>query len=171
MIPGLPVANNDGGVRTLFGWGAIDPKYAGKKFILALYSRESQTKKEPSLIETYPILGDWDEQTAWSKQPKVADHPAATYRYDGGKGWRLFDVTSAVAAQMKAAQKSNGVLRALGPDIQWVHSYVAGDKIYCVYNAPSEALIRSHAEKSGFPADKITPVAAVIDPTTANPKR
>jgi hypothetical protein len=70
-----------------------------------------------------------------------------------------------------AAQKSNGVLRALGPDIQWVHSYVAGDKIYCVYNAPSEALIKAHAEKSGFPADKITPVAAVIDPTTANPKR
>lgn len=66
-----------------------------------------------------------------------------------------------------AARKSNGVLRALGPDIQWVHSYVAGDKIYCVYNAPSDALIRAHAEKSGFPADKITPVAAVIDPTTA----
>ena len=70
-----------------------------------------------------------------------------------------------------AAQKSNGVLRALGPDIQWVHSYVAGDKIYCVYNAPSEALIRSHAEKSGFPADRITAVSAVIDPTTANPRR
>jgi hypothetical protein len=67
-----------------------------------------------------------------------------------------------------AAQKSNGVLRALGPDIQWVHSYVAGDKIYCVYNAPSEALIRSHAEKSGFPADRITQVSAVIDPTTAS---
>ena len=70
-----------------------------------------------------------------------------------------------------AARKSNGVLRALGPDIQWVHSYVAGDKIYCIYNAPSEALIRSHAEKSGFPADRITAVSAVIDPTTANPKR
>ncbi len=70
-----------------------------------------------------------------------------------------------------AAQKSNGVLRVLGPDIQWVHSYVAGDKIYCVYNAPSEALIKSHAEKSGFPADRITAVSAVIDPTTANPKR
>ena len=70
-----------------------------------------------------------------------------------------------------AAQKSNGVLRALGPDIQWVHSYVAGDKIYCVYNAPSEVLIKSHAEKSGFPADRITLVSAVIDPTTANPRR
>jgi len=66
-----------------------------------------------------------------------------------------------------AAQKSNSVLRDLGPDIQWVQSYVAGDKIYCVYNAPSEALIREHAAKSGFPANRITPVAAVIDPTTA----
>ena len=70
-----------------------------------------------------------------------------------------------------AAQKSNAVLRDLGPDIQWVQSYVAGDKIYCVYNAPSEALIRSHAEKSGFPANKITPVSAVIDPTTAQAAR
>jgi len=66
-----------------------------------------------------------------------------------------------------AAQQSNKVLRSLGPDIQWVQSFVAGDKIYCVYNAPSEALIREHATKSGFPANRITPVAAVIDPTTA----
>jgi hypothetical protein len=66
-----------------------------------------------------------------------------------------------------AAKKSNSVLRDLGPDIQWVQSYVAGDKIYCVYNAPSEALIREHAARSGFPANRITPVAAVIDPTTA----
>lgn len=70
-----------------------------------------------------------------------------------------------------AAQKSNAVLRDLGPEIQWVQSYVAGDKIYCVYNAPSEQWIRQHAEKSGFPANRITPVAAVIDPTTATPAR
>ncbi|MFN9745560.1 MAG: DUF4242 domain-containing protein [Betaproteobacteria bacterium] len=66
-----------------------------------------------------------------------------------------------------AAQKSNGVLRELGPEIQWVQSYVAGDKVYCVYNAPSEALIREHAARSGFPASRITAVSAVIDPTTA----
>lgn len=67
--------------------------------------------------------------------------------------------------------KSNRVLRELGPDIQWVHSYVAGDKVYCIYNAPSEALIRLHAERAGFPANKITRVTVVIDPTTANPVR
>lgn len=73
------------------------------------------------------------------------------------------------AAQLRDASKhSNGVLAELGPDIEWVHSYVAGDKIYCVYNAPSEDLIKTHAEKSGFPANRITPVSAVINPGTAN---
>lgn len=67
-----------------------------------------------------------------------------------------------------ASKHSNAVLSQMSPDIQWVHSYVAGDKIYCVYNAPSELLIREHAEKSGFPANKITPVSAVISPSTAD---
>ena len=67
-----------------------------------------------------------------------------------------------------AAKHSNSVLEKLGPNIEWVQSYVAGDKIYCIYNAPSEDLIRQHAEQSGFPANKITPVSAVIDPTTAD---
>jgi hypothetical protein len=69
------------------------------------------------------------------------------------------------------AAKSNAVLRELGPDIQWVQSYVAGDKVDCIYQAPSEALIREHAAKSGFPANRITPIASVIDPTTAAPPR
>ena len=66
-----------------------------------------------------------------------------------------------------ASKHSNSVLAELGPEIQWVQSYVAGDKIYCVYNAPSEELIRSHAVKSGFPANRISAVSAVIDPNTA----
>jgi hypothetical protein len=64
-----------------------------------------------------------------------------------------------------ASAKSCGVLEELGPDIQWVHSYVTGDKIYCVYLAPSEQLIREHAERSGFPANRISEVRAMIDPT------
>ena len=67
-----------------------------------------------------------------------------------------------------ASKHSNSVLADMSPEIEWVHSYVAGDKIYCVYNAPSEQLIREHAEKSGFPANKITPVTAIISPSTAN---
>lgn len=62
---------------------------------------------------------------------------------------------------------SCGVLNQMGPRIQWVHSYVAGDKIYCVYNAPNEDMIREHARQGGFPANRISQVSAVIDPTTA----
>lgn len=67
-----------------------------------------------------------------------------------------------------AAQNSKRVLQELGPEIQWEHSYVTGDKIFCIYSAPSEDLIRAHAQQSGFPANKITPVATMIDPTTAD---
>ncbi len=69
-------------------------------------------------------------------------------------------------ALREASSHSNSVLAGMSPDIQWVHSYVAGDKIYCVYNASSEELIREHALKSGFPANKITLVSAVIGPST-----
>lgn len=65
------------------------------------------------------------------------------------------------------SQKSCGVLRELGPDVQWDHSYVTGDKIYCVYSAADEELVREHARRGGFPADSVARVAAVIDPTTA----
>ena len=66
-----------------------------------------------------------------------------------------------------ASQTSCNVLRDLGPDIQWVHSYVTDDKIYCLYRAPSEDLIRQHAQTAGFPANSISQVRTVIDPTTS----
>jgi len=70
-----------------------------------------------------------------------------------------------------AAAKSNEVLRQLGSDIQWLESYVADDKTFCVYLAKDEAIIRKHAEISGFPASKITEIRKMIDPTTeAAPK-
>lgn len=65
------------------------------------------------------------------------------------------------------SQTSCGVLRKLGPEIQWVHSYVTNDKIYCIYIAPDEELIREHAAQGGFPANSITEVKSIIDPTTA----
>src|SRR5258705_3422175 len=67
-----------------------------------------------------------------------------------------------------AAAKSNAVLHELGPDIQWVQSYVAGDKLYCIYNARSEELIVRHAQRSGFPANRITADDTLINTTTAN---
>ncbi|MFN2529968.1 MAG: DUF4242 domain-containing protein [Pyrinomonadaceae bacterium] len=65
------------------------------------------------------------------------------------------------------SEKSNGVLRELGPRIQWVESYVTDNKIYCVYNAPDAEIIREHAQRGGFPATRISEVKSVIDPTTA----
>jgi hypothetical protein len=71
-------------------------------------------------------------------------------------------------AELKAiAQKSCGVLNELGPRIQWQESYVTGDKIYCVYIAPDEATVRKHAQMGGFPANRVSEVRTVIDPTTA----
>jgi len=65
------------------------------------------------------------------------------------------------------SQTSCGVLRKLGPEIQWVHSYVTGDKIYCIYNAANEQLVREHAKQGGFPANSVAEVKSIIDPTTA----
>ncbi len=65
------------------------------------------------------------------------------------------------------SEKSCSVLQNLGPQIQWLHSYVTGDKVYCVYIAPSEELIREHANQGGFPANRISEIKTTIDPTTA----
>ena len=65
------------------------------------------------------------------------------------------------------SQKSCGVLNRMGPQIQWVESYVTDDKVYCVYVAPNEEMVREHAEQGGFPANRISEVRTVIDPTTA----
>ena len=68
-----------------------------------------------------------------------------------------------------AAKKSNAVLSELAPDIQWIESYVAGDKTFCVYFAKDEEIIHEHARRSGFPANKITEIRKMIDPTTEAP--
>lgn len=65
------------------------------------------------------------------------------------------------------SQTSCGVLRNLGPQIQWLHSYVTGDKIYCVYIAPNEEMVREHARQGGFPANRVSEIKTIIDPTTA----
>ena len=73
----------------------------------------------------------------------------------------------AVPELKAASQKSCSVLRDLGPSIQWLQSYVTADKLYCVYIAPDEAAVREHARRGGFPANKISQVKTIIDPTTA----
>ncbi len=77
-------------------------------------------------------------------------------------------VSKLTAGELKAiSQTSCGVLGKMGPQIQWKHSYVAGDKIYCIYIAPNEEMVREHARQGGFPASLVSEVAAIIDPTTA----
>jgi Protein of unknown function (DUF4242) len=72
------------------------------------------------------------------------------------------------SAELKAiSQKSCSVLNQLGPQIQWVHSYVTGDQIYCVYRAPNEEMVREHARQGGFPANRVSEIKTTIDPTTA----
>lgn len=68
------------------------------------------------------------------------------------------------------SQTSCSVLRKMGPEIQWVQSYVTGDKVYCVYIAPNEEMIREHASQGGFPANRVSEIKSVIDPTTAEEK-
>lgn len=70
--------------------------------------------------------------------------------------------------ELKAiSQTSCGVLNELGPKINWIHSYVTDDKIYCIYSAPNEEMVREHAKRGGFPANSVSRVLTVIDPTTA----
>jgi hypothetical protein len=78
------------------------------------------------------------------------------------------DAAKKTPAELKAiSQKSCSVLRNLGPQIQWLHSYVTGDKIYCVYVAPNEEMVREHAKQGGFPANSVSKVTTIIDPKTA----
>lgn len=73
------------------------------------------------------------------------------------------------AAELQAAaRKSNGVLKEMGPEIKWLHSYVTGDKIYCVYLAPDEESVREHARRTGIPANRVSAVRRLIDPGTAD---
>ena len=72
------------------------------------------------------------------------------------------------AADLKGiSQKSCDVLNKMGPQIQWVHSYVTGDQIFCVYREPNEEMVREHARQGGFPADKVSEIKTTINPTTA----
>lgn len=78
------------------------------------------------------------------------------------------DAGKLTAEQLKGiSQTSCGVLSKLGSEIQWVHSYVTADKIYCIYNAPNEEIVREHAKQGGFPANSVNQVYSIIDPITA----
>ena len=78
------------------------------------------------------------------------------------------NIGAASGSDLKAiSQKSCGVLQKLGPQVQWVESFVTDDKVYCIYNAPNEEMVREHARQGGFPANRVSAVRSIIGPTTA----
>jgi hypothetical protein len=116
-----------------------------------VYPPDTTIHKSPDVDHTYPVL-----------RLKIKVMPKYVIEREIPGAGKL------TAEQLKAvSQTSCGVLSNMGPQIQWVHSYVTGDKIYCVYIAPSEEMVREHAKKGGFPANSINEVVTIIDPTTA----
>jgi hypothetical protein len=109
-VDNIGVADNQGGVRTMFAWPKIDKQYADCRFILACYAREVQAGKEPGEIGAYEIQGKWDEKTPWSKQPTAAKSPAETFKFESGRGWKTFDVTKIISAQFTGSGDAQGVL-------------------------------------------------------------
>ena len=106
--------------------------------------------------------------TALAKeQPKPETLPAGQHMYVIER--EMPGLGKMSAEELKAAsQKSCSVLRNLGPKVTWLHSYVTGDKMYCVYLAPNEELVREHAKQGGFPANAVNEVKTIIDPKTAD---
>ena len=105
-------------------------------------------------------------------QTTASNHHSATAKTNSMKTYLIErDIPGAgklTTAQLKAiSQKSNAVIKDMGPDIEWIQSYVTGDKIFCVYRAKNEELIREHAKKGGFPANKIMQINTGISPATA----
>jgi hypothetical protein len=120
-VDNIGIGNNDGGVRTLIDWPAIPADEAAspeRQFLIALYSRKTISHPPAGPIHAFEILGEWPERTSWKTQPRYAPEPAATYKFEPGEGWKLFDITPLVRAQAKAGRNGHGViLRFLNEDV------------------------------------------------------
>ena len=121
-VDNLAIANNDGGVRTIVAWPPVPPEEAGapdRRFLLALYSRKTTSKGPAGSVLAFELEDEWPERTSWKAQPGYAPEPAATFRFEPGDGWKLFDVTPLVRARAKAGRAGQGVvLRFLREDVR-----------------------------------------------------
>jgi RNA polymerase sigma-70 factor (ECF subfamily) len=121
-IDQVTIQNGGGGVRALVTWPAIVPDEAAatdRRFVLALYSRKTMMSPPTGAVMAFELLEGWREMTWWSTQPRYNPEPVASYPFEGGEGWKLFDVTPLVRAQAKAGRAGNGVLlRFLAEDAQ-----------------------------------------------------
>jgi hypothetical protein len=111
-VDNFGLGNNGGGVRVLIDWPAIPAEEAApdRRFVVALYSRKTTSHPPAGRIHAFEILRDWDEMAWWSRQPQYDPEPFATYKFEPGEGWKLFDITPLVRDQVKAGRKSHGVL-------------------------------------------------------------
>jgi RNA polymerase sigma factor (sigma-70 family) len=120
QVDNLGVANNDGGVRTLVDWGPLPPPDSAtsqRRYLLALFSRQTNAAGKVGSILAFEISEDWPERTSWKTQPEYAVEPAARYEFVSGEGWKLFDITPLVHDQAEAGRKRHGVmLRFLSED-------------------------------------------------------
>jgi hypothetical protein len=121
-VDNFGLANNDGGVRALIDWPPIPREEAaapGRRFLIAMYSRKTTAHPPTGPIHALELLESWRELNSWRIQPRYNPEPAATYRFEPGEGWKLFDVTAMVRAQVKAGRKGHGLLlRFLSEDVR-----------------------------------------------------
>jgi hypothetical protein len=115
-VDNLAVANNEGGVRTLLAWNSPPAKLqpSNRRFVLAVYSRETRVREKLRAIQIHEILEDWNELSSWNEQPRVAAEPLQRFDMTPGKGWKLFDVTPVVEQHLKSASPLHGVLLRFG---------------------------------------------------------
>jgi hypothetical protein len=112
-VDNLGLANNGGGVRVLIDWPAISAEDAAapdRRFLVALYSRKTTSNPPAGRIHAFEILYDWPELSSWNRKPRCDPEPFATYKFEPGEGWKLFDVTPLVRDQPKAGRQGHGIL-------------------------------------------------------------
>ena len=114
-----------------------------------------------AVLTALPVASMFADDTTRPESLPPGEHMYVIERTIPGAG-------KLTAEELKSiSQTSCGVLKEMGPQIQWLHSYVTGDKIYCVYIAPNEEMVREHAKRGGFPADSVSEVKTIISPKTA----
>ena len=112
-VDNIGIGNYDGGYRTLIEWQPIDPRLVNSKenrFLLALYARKTVSAEPPGPILAFTILENWTERHPWTNQPAMDLEPAGSFKFEGGEGWKVFDITPIVRTQAKPGAKNHGIM-------------------------------------------------------------